>query len=695
MRCLMTRWAGVFGLTLGLCACEANEGNSVGAAGSTIDPANSADPATDGTGDGTPSGGLPPPATDDDGAGPPPAGEQPGGEPAEMEPPEVTTGDAPGNERCVDGDADGYGVQCIAGGDCDDGNASVAAPDICNGQDDDCDGNTDEFLVDVCEACNLNCTSDPTPGPTDSWDPPTADNSEDVVIDDGGAITLARDEMESFAVWVANTDEDTVSKLDSRTNREVARYVSVVASAPYGSPSFVPPNGRNKPSRTAVDQNFDAYVANRALESGLQGTVTKYANNEIDCIDKNLNGLIDTSRDLNNDGIIDRNDPTEFFGEADECILWTVPVGAAGGIPRALAVGLAGPDKLVGDVFVGLFGARQVCRLSAVDGSTQACVDTPSFQPYGAAADGRGAVWFVSRTETLGLGFIDSLDNWTTIAPTPGCGGDTAEPYGVAVDADNRVYFATSNCDTNGLYRYDHYGANGPVWQQTSYSRAATGRGVAVGTDSVWVAISGNGNNQWGGGADRIEQFAINGLLHQANHALPTGRSQVGVGVSFDGSIWAVSQQTNSASRLDPGLPVGDPNRWIEHPVGATPYTYSDFIGFGLNVFVDPRGFYRFVLEGCGAGEATLWRGVRHISDLPAGTQVVVNVRTADTRQELQNAQWVGPFGGNPADLRQPPGPAMPGQFAEFELVLSTADQELAPRVFGVEVAQECDIIIE
>lgn len=652
--------------------------------------------------------------------------------------------DGPVSELCVDNDGDGFGMQCIAGDDCDDEDPTVGGQDVCNGQDDDCDGKVDEFLVDVCDNCDIGCFSAPTPAPTQGWEEPTEANSQDVLVDEGGAITLSREEMESFAVWIANdTDrygsegyEGTVSKLDSRTNVELARYPAV-RYADVGGPEGLGGTSalRARSSRTALDQNFDAYVGNRHHGNfnvfSTIGTVSKFANEERDCIDRNLNGVIDTSRDINGDGDISM-DPAdgEFLGQADECVLWTTAVGEAGGWPRALAVGLGGPDRLVGDVYVGMYTSGDVCRLRASDGRVEVCVhmgdnpDQAPFKPYGAASDGLGRVWFVSREPGTTLGYVDAVDQWTTLPEAPTCGNGRdwsnapctdcpPQPYGVAIDGENRAHFATSNCHDGGVYRYDPATDS---YDQLTVPDGGTARGVAVNEDSIWVAISGgdrtqgaNGNNNWSGGERRLEQFNKVTLEHTATFNMPSGRNPVGVGVSFDGSIWGINQGTGHASRLDPSIADGQPGQWTErqllglidptNPAAGTtptsPYTYSDFIGFGLNVFVDPRGFYRFTVQGCGPGQRTRWRGVRHISELPEGTEVFFNVRSADTREGLQQAAWVGAFSGNPADLDEAPGPVDAGGYLEVEVVLTTQSQDTAPRVFGVEVVQECGVLIE
>ena len=67
----------------------------------------------------------------------------------------------------------------------------------------------------------------------------------------------------------------------------------------------------------------DVFIANRAFS--YQGTITKIANLERDCIDLNGNGVIDTARDHNENGIIDMTvgagEKQEYFAENDECIL--------------------------------------------------------------------------------------------------------------------------------------------------------------------------------------------------------------------------------------------------------------------------------------------------------------------------------------------------------------------------------------
>ena len=610
-------------------------------------------------------------------------------------PPGTDTGprtDAYSTAGCVDTDGDGLGTGCALGPDCDDTDRTRGGAEVCDAIDNDCDTRIDESFAGVCVECTADCQPLPTfPGPG-GWTP-TPMNSDGVIVDADGAITLGRTESTSFSVWVANTDEATVSKMDSRTNVEIARYPSVGAGAPAGTRPWneacnYAPEGRpalgNCPSRTAVDQNFDAYVANRAF--GNVGSLTKYANQEANCIDRNANGVIDTSRDMNGDGVIALG-TAEFVGPSDECILYTTGVDTgSNGLPRALAIGLAGPDQLVGDVWVGLYNTSQGCELDSATGATIRCISIAPLRSYGGTADSSGRIWFVSRVggtpQILGSVNPDTgIFTMASNAPTPaGCMPDT---YGISADGEGHLYVAVTNCSPSLL----RYTIATDSWDSYDLPGGGSPRGVAADETSLWVGLSHNALNFGGGLAQHILQFRLADMSFVRRWDLPTGLGTVGVGVSFDGSIWAIAQGSNLAARLNPTT-----GAWIEHAVGLTPYTYSDFIGFGLNTFAQPRGHYRFVSEGCAGTETTRWQGLRLRLERPAGTHVEVFARTAATRAELEPLPWVGPFTvatDGLVNLLAAPGP-FEEHFIEIDVRLSTDDRRTAPRVFSVESARSC-----
>ena len=105
-------------------------------------------------------------------------------------------------------------------------------------------------------------------------------------------------------VWIPNLD-GTISKIDTVTGRELARYRT--APSTISDPS---------PSRTTVDLEGSCYVGNRQA-----GTVVKVGLPELgNYIDRNRNGVADTSRDANGDGNI-TGDEILPWGE-DEAVLY-------------------------------------------------------------------------------------------------------------------------------------------------------------------------------------------------------------------------------------------------------------------------------------------------------------------------------------------------------------------------------------
>src|SRR5262249_46591981 len=157
-------------------------------------------------------------------------------------------------------------------------------------------------------------------------------------------------------------------------------------------------------SRTAVDRDGNCYVANRHFDGRSPDVIKILATGGID---RNTNGTIETSVDLNNSGVIDTGeifnmadsngngmiDPSEI---QDERVAWAVRVGAAGSLGRSLAI-----DN-DGNIWLGLYNTSQYYKLSGVDGSVIAGpISVSPNTPYGALVDGNGILWGASLDGTL------------------------------------------------------------------------------------------------------------------------------------------------------------------------------------------------------------------------------------------------------------------------------------------------------
>ena len=215
--------------------------------------------------------------------------------------------------------------------------------------------------------------SDPTcysdgvvePAPSDPGAGGLADNP------DGPSAVLGCEDIHGGFAWNLNQD-GTVTKLDLVTGPEVSRYRVGLAG-----------DWRDSPSRTAVEGRGNAYVACRAHvdASWTQGSVSKMAGDARYGVDRNGDTTIPAS-----------TGPTALGLGKDECVIWTVPVGEPGGIPRSLAIDAGGPDVIEGFPWVGLCNQMRFYRLDPGTGSVLEMADVNG-NPYGAAIDSAGCIW--------------------------------------------------------------------------------------------------------------------------------------------------------------------------------------------------------------------------------------------------------------------------------------------------------------
>ena len=631
-------------------------------------------------------------------------------------------------------------------------------------------------------------------------DDPAPDNVEadGVTRDQNGFISLDSSKAQFDFLWVANDlnyGMGTVSKI--RTTpfstapiyREAARYVTVTcmsdpdngsnenivlgqaAPAPlcadgiHGccSRAEATPGANgghqpvqvigNRPSRTAVDINGDVWVANRA--HGLQSSATKIANSEKDCIDRNGNGVIETSKDVNADGIIttdcdENNLPDngstvctgtnshEFFGLDDECVLFTTNTGSTTNLlGRPLALGPGQQQTRTYGASDAWAGTHTDGVFYRIHGNTGAIIATVPIlpqngvasTPYGAAIDKYGILWAPNQG-TGHLFYFDTNNpsNQGMVTYPEAHGGGF---YGIAMDGYKEIDPNTGDPvdiqqvwlgDVGGsaAYRYrpkrdgTFEGLAQGTWAYANFEGGPTrGRGLGVDnrspTSFVWVAL--DGYPSWTGHIGRVPYDVLDGVttLTAAGNTFDTTQGMTtGAGVAFDGDIWGINQDSSSAVHFkvdDQGNVVGGPdvvplddkpnspeNFCGQGTCKPHPYTYSDFTGFGLRNFTNPQGYYAWVQEGhCEPGK-TKFLKVEWDAFTPPGTSITLSVRTADSKTVLENSPWIGTWDASPAVLENAPGPLDPNPTNFIEVLFElTTQNDDSPKLKSFQIIASCE----
>ncbi|MFH1131870.1 MAG: hypothetical protein V1754_11085 [Pseudomonadota bacterium] len=536
--------------------------------------------------------------------------------------------------------------------------------------------------------------------PTDQNQDPGVKVADGVSLDSNGDLTLGKTSVDFNFMWIANTDDDyrgTISKIDTVAMKEVARYYTITCNSNglssdcldlHGRP--IQPDYQNRPSRTAVDYNFDVWVANRAFNG--QPSVTKIANDRSDCIDRNKNGKIDTSSDLNGDGKIDLTS-AEFVGEDDECVLFTINYGDQGNTGRSVCLdeGVAGRSS---DAWVGTYH-RAVNVFYRIDGTTGKLFGPYSLvgghHVYGCVVDSYGILWSTDWDEGR-LAYLNTK-NPTQVGTPMQTPWYTPHLYGITLDAQGWIW--VGGLDSQGVYRYapnrTSFSTLGKgEWTRVVYPQSlGQSRGIAADDrGKVWVATHTSG----GSNIFRTEQSVGPGVQDQSasnNYWPVTGTETIGVGVDFSGNVWAVSYYANMASRLDvdstgdPILPATGQTNTVR--VGEHPYTYSDFTGFGLKTFTRPQGRYTYQLS-CENSELATWKKVSWKTTTPPNTSVTVQVRSGDS--ETSFGQWIGPSDTSPWTLNTlVPNPSM---LLQIEFLLERKDTTDTPVLHDFTVEYSC-----
>jgi len=421
-------------------------------------------------------------------------------------------------------------------------------------------------------------------------------------------LQLIPGEITTFpTMWVANAGEDTLSKWDTHTNKELARYPTW-----FGPPGDHSAWSGAAPSRTCVDADGNCYVANRHFDYLPADVIKIYTS---DWIDRNGDGKLNTSVDLNNDGTISADemlpmtdlnnnniiDPNEII---DERVAWVVSVGPGNGLGRSLAI------DLEGNIWLGLYNNYEYYKLNPVDGSILGGPYYVGSSPYGALVDRYGYLWGSTLSGTLlKLNTHNTTDYQNYYVPST---------YGIALGYDslgNTLVYPGGNAP---------YVVFNSSTESYSYPPNQLFYSLGIATDS-------KGNICTGSSSDgSMAKFAPNGtvLWYVPGQVVSEVR---GVAVDSEDNVWAIHRDMSKLCKYNGtnGAAMGVFN------AGYQPYTYSDATGLGFMTSVSV-GTWNVIHDS--QASDTQWNKISWTSAEPNGSSITVKVRSSN--DQMNWSSW-------------------------------------------------------
>jgi len=332
-------------------------------------------------------------------------------------------------------------------------------------------------------------------------------------------------------IWIANSQQGTISKIDTQTLQEKGRY-------------RVRPDSNGSPSRTSVNLTGDVAVANR------NGGVAKVYARVDNCVESNGMPGIQTSTDSN-----------MLPWGVEECVAWYTPFNYISQRPLAWTAGTFNEDTCAWEnqkvwtsgVSNGQPGVT-VHRLNGQTGVVEDTVPIPNINNgyygiYGTAVDKEGNMWG-SQLGQASLVFVHhetlEVKTWPMVA----------SGYGMTVGSSGYVWTCSSNAS-----RFDPLTE---TWQTLQVG----GSGGCMEDDKGTLYMSGGNNN--------IVAIDVETLQIKTTYQVP--QYVHGISIDYYGYVWGVSMGAQ-AYRID----INNPNAFqtFNGLVGA--YTYSDMTGIALS----------------------------------------------------------------------------------------------------------------
>ena len=424
-------------------------------------------------------------------------------------------------------------------------------------------------------------------------------------------------------IWVPNSDEGTISKINTETGVELGRYRVGPANA--------------DPSRTTVDLMGNCWVATRGVSTAVKIGLSENGQ----CVDRNNNGKIETSS----------GSTALAYGE-DECALFEVSINSGKtyvpGNNSSDYSSLHGPRGVAIDsdnnVWVSTFMTNKMLK---IDGETGKVLETVDFTPYGGhpsyglVVDKQGKIWS-SGHEARHVLRYNPQDRTVVKIPTKHM------VYGIGIDRSGHLFAAGLN--------YGRMTRINTVTEQIDIDGLSIGknpRSIAVTNDGdVWVT-----NYQYGS-VTRLS----NDL--QAKAVIQSSGELAGVSVDSNGKVWAVDYYSRLI-RINPDTNAIEKDA----PIKGFHYSYSDMTGFVARTMTTQIGTWTVLLDG--KTDSIRWHKLGWNGTVPQNTALKMRVRTSNDQTNW--SAWED--AAKDTELKTIP----PGRYIQAESTLQVISGDTSP----------------
>jgi hypothetical protein len=377
-------------------------------------------------------------------------------------------------------------------------------------------------------------------------------------------------------IYVGNTGEDTVSKIDVATNQEVARYAAWFTSGSNSIPYRVYANtsAGPAPSRIATDAAGNAYVLDRFFDQPPPaGQTTPVSHLPVLLKIAATGGVSGSTTSAGPVLQMLDNNPTDNHispGEAtDVRILWAKEIGATGHWPAGDegALGRALCMDTTGNLWVGMFNSSRYYQVSPATGTViGGPINTPGHTPYGCQVDTNGILWSAGVSNSLAEIDTKNLSTPAKIHYHSGLN------YAVAVSND-----CSSTPPKVKVYLSDQTGKNYITYDPQALAFTYPPPGITpFNVASYAIAVDSQGNIISGAVNGRVMKISPTGsVIWDTGSGGQPVTNLHGLIVDGNDDIWAVNcANVGQAIKYTGASGAWTPGQTVK--IGRLPYTYAN-----------------------------------------------------------------------------------------------------------------------